>query len=128
MSLDWSCQKHGCFKDNLPDWGWLDSAFPGKCRVGDIDGMVEMYGRHLFLEWKPEGKPLHKGQEIALRRLTQNSRSVALVLFGDARLSVVRSLQLIQNGEVGPIVAATNEDVFDFCHDWGTPNEVVQAR
>lgn len=72
-------------------WAWhrfgYDSAFTGRISIGDIDGMVERNGHHLFIENKHahSGAPLDlslpTGQRIALESLCRSGHTV-LVLHG----------------------------------------------
>jgi len=53
MSIRHNCEIDGCYlKNQTPDWGFLDNSFSGKIRVSDIDGIVEVNGHLLILEWK----------------------------------------------------------------------------
>ena len=51
------------------DYGFLDDCFPGKIRLTDIDGCVEINGRILWLEFKGPGSHLPSGQKIMFDRL-----------------------------------------------------------
>lgn len=66
----YSCAK-GCYIEQLPDWDDLIPCFPRKIRPTDIDGMVEINNRFLFLEEKRAGVGPDDGQRLALRRLSQ---------------------------------------------------------
>lgn len=64
------CQSRGCYVEQLPDWQNIIDCFPRNIRPTDIDGMVEIGGRFLFLEEKQAGKSPDEGQRIAFRRLS----------------------------------------------------------
>ncbi len=65
----------------LWDWGFLDTCFPGLIRASDIDGFVEHNGHTIFLEGKPEGKPIPKGQKIAFQSWASQGNHT-LVIWG----------------------------------------------
>ena len=77
-------------------WAWsrfgYESAFPGRIGIGDIDGMVERNGQHLFIENKHahHGEPLSLdlpvGQRLALESLCHSGHTV-LVLHGCGHLN-----------------------------------------
>jgi hypothetical protein len=52
-------------------WDDLYGCFPRGIRPTDVDGMVELNGRFLFLEEKGEDGALQGGQWLALRRLAK---------------------------------------------------------
>lgn len=64
------CSDRGCYYDTLPDWGDLIECFPRRIRPTDIDGMVEINGRFLFLEQKQAGAGPDEGQRRALIALS----------------------------------------------------------
>jgi len=51
--MRWDCQKQGCFnKKKRPRIEMFAECLPGKIAVGDVDGLVEIKGNFLFLEFK----------------------------------------------------------------------------
>ena len=79
MTLRHDCSRSGCYKETLPDWGVLAGCFPGRIAPTDLDGIVELRGRVLILEWKrPDGR-IPRGQEILLERLAARGLTVFVV-------------------------------------------------
>lgn len=78
-------------------WTWTgfryEDAFPRKIGFSDIDAVVEMDGRFLFIETKHyEGVGLipqiPRGQELMLKRLAKLPGVRVIVLYGDATLNL----------------------------------------
>lgn len=124
MSIRWNCETSGCYKDKcIPDWGFLQGAFPRGCRPTDIDGIVELDGNFLLLEWKNGGE-IPAAQRTLFRRITElSSDIIAVVLFGDTEKSTVECMQVVKNGEIGPKEACTTEEFVDKCRRWGKRTE-----
>lgn len=84
MTIKHDCNKNGCYKEaHLPDWGFLDDHLPGRVRVSDIDGVVELSGHVLFLEWKQHTEKLTVGQRILFERLSSKPQQSVLVIYGE---------------------------------------------
>jgi len=58
------------------DWAILDGCFPGRISPSDVDGMVEIGGRVLFLEHKLPGSEIKDGQRIAFKALSRLGATV----------------------------------------------------
>ncbi len=83
--IRWDCEKRGCFnKLKRPKIEIFHDCFPGKISFGDVDGIVEINGYGLILEWKPSPKELSAGQRIMWSRLTRGNLLSLLVVAGDA--------------------------------------------
>lgn len=74
------CGLRGCYLEQLPPWDDYIECFPRNIRPTDVDGMVEIDGRFLFMEEKQAGVPLQTGQRIALRRLA-DFHGITVVIF-----------------------------------------------
>lgn len=71
-NLRWDCARQGCYKDQLPDWSIFNGCFPRGIRIGDIDGIVEIGGRFLMIEWKCDKRvSIPEGQRKLLARFGQ---------------------------------------------------------
>lgn len=105
-------------KNQMPDWGFLDTAFPGNIRVSDMDGWVEKNGNLLLLEWKRTGASLPIGQEIAFKNLSNQNSIIAFVLHGDPRESIVERISIYQNGRVVHDAEGSNEILRGYCSAW----------
>jgi hypothetical protein len=63
--MRWKCDERGCFNvKKRPKIEMFCEAFPGKISLSDLDGIVEINGRFLCMEWKEEPKALPVGQRI----------------------------------------------------------------
>lgn len=61
--MRWKCDALGCYnKLARPKIEVFAECFPGKIAMGDIDGVVEINGRFLIVEWKTKPGPISIGQ------------------------------------------------------------------
>ena len=101
MSIRHICETGGCYiKTQTPDWGFLDSSFSNKIRVGDIDGIVEANGCLLILEWKSFVGKIPLGQRIMFEKVTAKNSIVVFVVSGDAVESKVKHLKVYMDGKL----------------------------
>lgn len=71
------------FMKNFWDWGFLDECFEGSnCKVSDVDGEVERYGKFLVIETKSPGASIPKGQQILLDA-KQKRGDLVVVVWGE---------------------------------------------
>lgn len=99
--MRWDCFKQGCFNQvRRPKIEIFAECFPGRISFGDIDGIVEINGKALMLEWKSSDGPLPTGQRIMFERLSKKDISV-FVVFGDAESMEVHKLMQFTNGRQG---------------------------
>lgn len=102
--LRWKCDEKGCYRQLMPRLGVLDECFPGKIGMSDIDGIVEIRGYFLILEWKAPGGALTTGQRIMFERMTGLSgRLTIIVVCGDPQTMAISSLQVFSGGKAGPV-------------------------
>ncbi len=120
MSLWWDCEKHGCYKQKcIPDWGFLQGVFPRGCRPTDIDGVVELDGRFLFLEWKHTGGSLQKAQRRLFQRLTLLSPDILVViLYGDTEALTIGHFQTIYGGKCSDMEECTTDAIIERIRTW----------
>ena len=97
--MRWQCDRDGCFNDKhrvrLFDF---DECFPGRIGFTDVDGLVEIGGRALMLEWKSRLGDLPTGQRIMFERLTNTDALVVCVIHGNAARSEVKHVRWVQHG------------------------------
>jgi len=100
MMLD--CERQGCFnvKKRLKLERFAD-CFPGKIGMGDVDGIVEINGHFLVLEWKAPGVALSTGQRIMYERMTRDDRFTVVFVEGDAEHMSVERTATIRGGRLG---------------------------
>jgi hypothetical protein len=115
--MRWDCERQGCFnKKCRPKIEVFHDLFPGRINFSDIDGIVEMRGHGLLLEWKREPIPFNRidpmtgevrstGQGIMYGRLTRGQTLSVLCAAGDAEMMEVTDTASFFDGEY---------------HDWAT--------
>lgn len=101
--LRWNCTDKGCFRILCPKLGAFDDCFPPRIGMSDVDGVVELGGRFLFLEWKAAGGTVQTGQRIMFEQITALSpRVTVIVVSGDPQAMTVWSVQVFHGGKASP--------------------------
>lgn len=97
--MRWDCDKQGCFNlKHRVKLGALSEALPGRIGFTDVDGIVEINGRGLMLEWKGENVPVPRGQDIMYRRLTRGKKLSVIIVEGDAEDMSVEKIGYYHDG------------------------------
>lgn len=119
MTLRHKCDKGGCYKEKyLPDWGILKGCFPRGIEPSDVDGIVEIDGSVLMLEWKPAPGALTKGQRIMFEKITGTCPNVrVLVIYGPKNSPT--QIQLFQHGRSRFKQQANVDFLRWYCEEWG---------
>jgi len=98
--LRWDCDKYGCFNiKRRPKIEVFSDCFPGRINFGDVDGIVEINGKGLMLEWKSDCKKLPLGQQIMYERLTDTQKITVIVVIGDPETMVCREAFVFFGGK-----------------------------
>ena len=98
MRWDCSPDRDGCYRRlGQPDLTVLDECFPGRIAMTDVDGLVEINGQFLFIEWKRRGD-VPVGQRIMFERLTRHPEFTILVILGDPAAMVVERYDVFRDG------------------------------
>lgn len=119
MTLRWDCEKrHECYLKQLPKWGCIEDCFPGKIAPTDVDGMVEINGNFLFLEWKRPNVILTTGQRIMFERLTATCPASVFLINGDPLTTTPSKLQIFRDGRVVFDEKCDLETLRSFCSRW----------
>ena len=88
--LNWDCSRDGCFNKNLRmDFKTFYRSLPGNISFTDIDGLVEINGNLLVIEWKSCEGELKTGQRRAFEAMTQHCRTIVILVLGKAGESMV---------------------------------------
>jgi hypothetical protein len=83
--LKWDCEQKGCFNTLMRlKFAAFSECFPGKINFTDVDGIVEIAGRGLVLEWKERPLAVAAGQRILWSRLTRDKTLAVIVVAGSA--------------------------------------------
>jgi len=97
--LRWDCAAQGCFNlKRRPKIELFADCFPGRINFGDVDGIVEISGNALLLEWKSEPRELPTGQRLLYQRLTRSGLCAAMVVVGDAETMLVDGTSIFDRG------------------------------
>jgi hypothetical protein len=84
--MRWNCERSGCFNIKCrPKIEMFHDCFPRNINFSDVDGIVELNGRGLMLEWK--NKPttiLGTGQGYMFERLTTGRVLTVVCAAGNA--------------------------------------------
>ncbi len=100
--LRWDCTVQGCFnRKKRPKIEIFADCLPRRIAFTDVDGIVEVCGNLLLLEWK-EHRQLPTGQRLLFERLTRFCPAAVFVVTGDAERMQVESVRLVWRGVVGP--------------------------
>jgi hypothetical protein len=103
--MKWDCEKQGCFNEKKrPKIEEFHDCFPGQINFSDVDGIVEIDGRFLLLEWKPHSGQILRGQELMYERITGRGDGdfVVFVVAGDAESMRVSDLSMFVRGRQQP--------------------------
>jgi hypothetical protein len=117
--MRWDCEKRGCFNIKMrPKIEVFAECFPGRINFGDIDGIVEIGGNALMLEWKSAPSPLPHGQRIMYAQLTIPGTLIVTCIAGNAETMVVTHRLIVNKGVIGGWKDASLDSVKKFFHRW----------
>lgn len=101
--LRYDCEKSGCFNiKKRPKIEMFKDCFPGSISFGDVDGIVEIAGNGLMLEWKPAANEISRGQSLMHSRLTRSGMLTVLCVVGDAENMTVTHHKWFRYGKEKP--------------------------
>ena len=119
--LRWDCEKQGCFNlKKRPKIEQFADCLPRACKFGDVDGIAEINGKGLLLEWKPAAIDLATGQRLTYERLTKTGLLSVLVIAGDAETMHIRHLGRYFKGKWSGWKEADMEDAKTAIRKWVT--------
>ncbi len=118
--MRWDCKEHGCFNwKKRPKIEEFADCLPGNIKFGDIDGIVDINGRALAIEWKGDTvSEIPTGQRIMYERLSREGILTVLMLVGDARTMVVLRRALARRGKITTWQPCTLEDAKEYIKRW----------
>lgn len=97
--MRWDCDKQGCFNKKMrPKIEVFSGCFPGRINFGDVDGIVEINGKGLMLEWKNFSIIIPIGQKIMYERLTKTGILSAILVLGNAETMEIKKFCWFKNG------------------------------
>lgn len=83
-----------------------------------MDGIVEINGKVLILEWKPSRTGLTMGQRIMYERITKNEAFVVFVVCGNAESMSVESYLIFFQGIHGDWIDSNLEELKERICSW----------
>ena len=117
--LRWDCDKRGCFnKLRRPKIEMFHDCFPGRISFGDVDGIVEVKGKALMLEWKSEMMPLPTGQQIMYSRITKGKKITVICVVGDAETMNVTHYGFYYDGKFSDWRESNLQGVKEKIKEW----------
>ncbi len=117
--MRWDCNERGCFNvKRRPKIEVFSECFPGKISFGDVDGIVEINGFGLMLEWKTDTKKPTIGQRIMYERLTKSGLLSVLLVVGNAETMEVSHMSIFFNGKHTDLKEANLEIVKNKIKSW----------
>jgi hypothetical protein len=127
--LRWNCDDKGCFRQLCPKLGVFDDCFPGKIGMSDVDGIVEIAGRILLLEWKSDGGSLGMGQRIMFEQMTALSRKITvIVVHGDPAEMTIKTVQVFSAGQFSQPEPSTLAELKERISAWAEKANLARVR
>jgi len=126
----WDCQRRGCFNvHKRPKIEVFAECLPGRIAFSDVDGIVEINGNLLVLEWK--NRPhIPTGQRLLYERWTANGPTAVILVVGDARDMTVEEIAYVSGGEIAPWrdmdLAGLKEVIRDWA-EWASSHPVTRG-
>jgi len=116
--MQWNCETRGCFNiKKRPKIERFADCLPRRLAFSDVDGLAEVAGNYLYLEWK-EHTSLSSGQAILFRRLTTTCPAAVLIVEGDAEHMTVDSIRLVWQGTIHEPEPATLDELRASIRHW----------
>lgn len=105
--LRWDCEQRGCFnKLKRPKIECFADLWPGRASMGDVDGIVEIAGQVLMLEWKSHTDAIPRGQQLMYERITRGCAPAVVCVAGDAERMTVQAHKVFWQGAESPWIAS----------------------
>ena len=99
MKMYYDCARQGCFNKRMrPKIEAFDACLPGNIEMGDMDGVVEINGYTLTLEWKSAANDIPIGQRIMHQRTTFYGNNSVLCVAGNAETMDVQQIAYFYRG------------------------------
>src|SRR5262245_6447567 len=115
----WNCDRDGCFnRKRRPKFEAFADCFSGRINFSDVDGMVEIGGAFLLLEWKGEGGKLKAGQVRTYMAFSALPGCLVVAIEGDAETMTVRRYRAFVRGFGKSWTAGGLSDVADIMRGW----------
>lgn len=91
--MQYDCKSKGCFNEvHRLDFSQYYDALPGKISFSDLDGITEVAGNFLVLEWKSHAGELPVGQKLMFERMTRSNAFSVICAAGEKNSPVQAGL------------------------------------
>ena len=129
--LRWNCDKGGpgknCFNRlRRPKIEVFADCFPGRISFGDVDGIVEINGYGLMLEWKAHNRALPKGQQIMYERLTISGLITVICVVGNAETMECTHYSIFSLGRYFPPKESDLEGIKEIVRRWVQKTKITK--
>lgn len=116
--IRWDCARDGCFNEKCrARFDELYDALPSKISFTDLDGIVEVNGRFLVIEWK-HSRHIPQGQLILFQQLAALPQFTVIVLVGKPQLSLVKEATIIFPNKPITWYSASLASVKEYIRKW----------
>ena len=116
--MHWDCTRQGCFnRKKRLKFSVFKDCLPGNISLTDVDGLVEIQGNLLLLEWKDHQR-IGVGQRILFQRLTTLCPATVLIVEGDAEDMSVDAVATAWDGRIGPFQTANLDSLRETVRQW----------
>lgn len=124
--MRWDCERRGCWKVKCsPNIEYFAHALPRKLAFSDLDGIAEVNGHFLILEWKSHGGDIPTGQRILFERLTKLHRNISVVVVdGNPETMETRQVKYVHQGVFSEWRACDLEGLFERIQSWSTKVDI----
>lgn len=118
--LRWDCDSKGCFNlKKRPKIELFAECLPGNMAFGDIDGIAELNGNFLLLEWKQSiSGDIGRGQAIMYERMASNPAWHVFVIVGDPETMKIERYAVFHSGKMSRWKPANIDDVKERIRGW----------
>ena len=118
--MRWDCQDGvNCYNHKArPKIEVFGECFGNGITFGDVDGIVEVSGHFLLLEWKHRATNIPTGQSRMYCMMTREPRFTVLCVAGSAETMVVTHAQVFRGGSSGGWQPHTLAEVMHWVRCW----------
>ena len=127
--IRWKCDEKGCYRQLMPRLGVFDECFDGRIGMSDVDGIVEIAGSFLIMEWKAPGGAVSTGQRIMFERLTALSRKLTVILVhGNPADMSVTAVRVFHSGAAGSVERCDIRELKARIFAWAERAKMARVR
>lgn len=129
--MRYNCERDGCFnKKRRPKIETFAECFPRRINFGDVDGLVELNGFFLLLEWKGEEgslRSVRQGQARSYLIFTKQIGNLVIVAFGNAETMLVEGYSVFWAGKQHQFQPADLDELKTRIRKWVAWTEATRS-